>query len=295
MKGVLDSLLLPKITEDTKSFFGMSSIVNSGIKHTSKETKDRIDAFLNGPLFRVSDLGKKYRTINYLETTGLINDARDQKGVGWRKLGLSEYVYISVLLELRRYGLKSDVLKNFKELYEEYSLYALFAVLAGHEVIMIFKPNGFCAMLDPTFLELYEDETFLPDVIPRRDSGEIQLKLSVFTSYALGLIGKPKPMIQYSLPINRSNPTSGGLKKYEKKLLEATKNLEHGEGKSITLRRLKDNSILLGYSGNMSVDNEIVQSLSSLVDEGYCDLTVSLKDRKVVSLKKNYTEKLETN
>ncbi|HMQ95942.1 MAG TPA: hypothetical protein PKD19_01855 [Candidatus Saccharibacteria bacterium] len=295
MQGVLDSLLLPKITEDTKSFFGMSSIVKSGIKHTNKKTKDKIDTFLNEPLFRVSDLGKKYRTINYLEATGLINDARDQKGVGWRKLGLSEYVYISVLLELRRYGLKSDVLKNFKELYEEYSLYALFAILAGHEVIMIFKPNGFCAMLDPTFLGLYEDESFLPDVIPRRDNGEIQLKLSVFTSYALGLIGKPKPMIQYSLPINRSNPTSGGLKKYEKKLLEATKNLEHGEGKSITLRRLKDNSILLGYSGNMSVDNEIVQSLSSLVDEGYCDLTVSLKDRKVVSLKKNYTEKLETN
>ena len=295
MQGVLDSLLLPKMTEDTKSFFGMSSIVKSGIKHTSKKTKDKIDTFLNEPLFRVSDLGKKYRTINYLETTGLINDARDQKGVGWRKLGLSEYVYISILLELRRYGLKSDVLKNFKELYEEYSLYALFAILAGHEVIMIFKPNGFCAMLDPTFLELYEDESFLPDAIPRRDNGEIQLKLSVFTSYALGLIGKPKPIIQYSLPINRSNPTSDGLKKYEKKLLEATKNLEHGEGKNIALRRLKDNSILLGYSGNVSVDNEIVQSLSSLVDEGYCDLTVSLKDRKVVSLKKNYTEKLETN
>jgi hypothetical protein len=248
-------------------------------------------------MFRVSDLGKKYRTINYLETTGLINDPRDKKGVGWRNLGLSEYIYISILLELRQYGLKSDHLKHFKSLYEEYSAYAIYAVLAGHEVTMIFKPNGFCAFLDPTFLGIYEEEDpFFADITPKRGSGEIQLKLSHFTTHALELIGKPIPAIEHTFA--KSVLISSGteqMKDYEKQILATINEMKHDDGSKLSIKRLKNDALLLEYAEKVSVDSDIASSLSSLVDEDFCNLNFVKRDGKAVNLERIRTEKIITN
>lgn len=296
MSKILDSLLLPRITPETKVFFGMSSIIKSGLKYTSQEVKDRINTFFNEPIFRLSDLGKKYRTINYLEATDLINDPRDQKGKGWRTLGLSEFIYISILLELRKYGLKANQLKHFKSLYDEYSAYAIFAVLAGHEVTMIFKPNGFCAFLDPTFLGIYEEEdSFLADITPERGAGEVQLKLSYFISNALSLIGKPTPVIEYSFAKSSAmSKELERLKEYEKKLLAEVKKLKPTEADHLLIRRLKDESVLIKRGQQLPTDSDLASKLSSLIDEDFCDLTLVKRDGKAVNLELTRTEKINT-
>lgn len=297
MTKILDTLLLPQLTADTRTFFGMSSLIKTGLKHTSGTVKNKIEKFLNEPLYRVSDLGKKYRTINYLETTGLIDDPRDKKGVGWRNLGLSEYIYISILLELRQYGLKSDHLKQFKNLYEEYSTYAIYAVLAGHEVTMIFKPNGFCAFLDPTFLGIYEEEDqFFSETTPKRGSGEIQLKLSHFTAHALELIGKPIPVIEHTFARSVSaSPEAEQMKDYEKEILATINKMKHDDGSKLSIKRLKNDALLLEYAEKVSVDSDIASSLSSLVDEDFCNLNFVKRDGKAVNLERIRTEKIITN
>lgn len=294
---VLDTLLMPRLTPDVKTFFGMSSLVKAGLRHAEPEVKKKIDTFLNEPIFTMSDLGKKYRTINYLEETGLIDDTRGQKGKGWRKLGLSEYIYISILLELRRYGLKSNHLKHFKSLYDEYFTYAIFAVLAGHEVTMIFKPSGFCALLDPTFLSIYEEEDeYFVDITPQRDAGEIQLKLSYFTSNALSLIGKPTPVIHYSFAKNAATSQElEQLKEYEKKLLAEIKQLDHAKDEHLLIKRLKDKSILIKHGERLPNDSDFVSKLSALVDEDFCDLTFVKRDGKAANLEIARTKKLSTN
>lgn len=293
---VLDTLLMPRLTPEVKIFFGMSSLVQAGFRHASPDVEKKIDTFLNEPIFTLSDLGKKYRTINYLEETGLIDDTRNQKGKGWRKLGLAEYIYITVLLELRRYGLKSNHLKHFKSLYDEHFIYAIFAVLAGHEVTMIFKPDGFCALLDPTFLSIYEEEDeYFADMTPKRGAGEIQLKLSFFTSNALSLIGKPTPVIHYSSA--KGQIASGELeqlKEYEKKLLADIKKLDHAKNETLLIKRLKDESLLLKYGGSVPSDNDFASKLSTLVDENFCDLTLVKRDGKVANLELARTEKIST-
>lgn len=296
---VLDTLLMPRLSPEVKTFFGMSSLVQTGFRHTSPEVEKKIDTFLNEPVFTMSDLGKKYRTINYLEHTGLIDDTRDQKGKGWRKLGLSEYIYISILLELRRYGLKSDHLKHFKSLYDEYFILAIFAVLAGHEITMIFKPNGFCALLDPTFLSIYEeeDERFM-DITPRRDAGEIQLKLSYFTSNALALINKPTPVIHYSYAKSASAAMTQELeqlKEYEKQLLKEVGQLDHSKDEHLLVQRLKDRTLLIKRGERLPNDSELASQLNSLVDEGFCDLKVTKRDGKVVDLVQTNAKKLNMN
>lgn len=294
---VLDTLLMPRLTPEAKTFFGMSSLVKAGLRHADPEVKKKVDTFLNEPIFTLSDLGKKYRTINYLEKTGLIDDTRGQKGKGWRKLGLSEYIYISILLELRQYGLKSNHLKHFKSLYDDYFTYAIFAVLAGHEVTMIFKPDGFCAFLDPTFLSIYEeeDERFM-DMTPRRGAGEIQLKLSYFTSNALSLIGKPTPVIHYSFAKNIAiSQELEQLKEYEKKLLIEIKQLDHTKDEHLLIKRLKDQSILIKHGERLPNDSDFVSKLSALVDEDFCDLKFVKRDGKAANLEIARTEKLSTN
>ncbi len=296
---VLDTLLMPRLTPEVKTFFGMSSLIQSGLRTTDPGVEEKIDKLLNEPLFTLSDLGKKYRTINYLEQTGLIDDTRGQKGKGWRKLGLSEYIYISILLELRRYGLKSDHLKHFKSLYDEYFILAIFAVLAGHEITMIFKPNGFCALLDPTFLSIYEeeDERFM-DITPRRDAGEIQLKLSYFTSNALALINKPTPVIHYSYAKSASAAMTQELeqlKEYEKQLLKEVEQLDHSKDEHLLVQRLKDRTLLIKRGERLPNDSELASQLNSLVDEGFCDLKVTKRDGKVVDLVQTNAKKLNMN
>lgn len=296
---VLDTLLMPRLAPEVKTFFGMSSLIQSGLRTTDPGVEQKIDKLLNEPLFTLSDLGKKYRTINYLEQTGLIDDTRGQKGKGWRKLGLSEYIYISILLELRRYGLKSDHLKHFKSLYDEYFILAIFAVLAGHEITMIFKPNGFCALLDPTFLSIYEeeDERFM-DITPRRDAGEIQLKLSYFTSNALALINKPTPVIHYSYAKSASAAMAQELeqlKEYEKKLLAKIKQLDPDKDEHLLIKRLHDESLVIKHGQRLPNDSYLASQLNSLVEEGFCDLRFVKRDGKAADLVKERTEKLSTN
>ena len=296
---VLDTLLMPRLTPEAKTFFGMSSLVKAGLRHADPEVKKKVDTFLNEPIFTLSDLCKKYRTINYLEKTGLIDDTRGQKGKGWRKLGLSEYIYISILLELRKYGLKSSHLKHFKSLYDEYFIYAIFAVLAGHEVTMIFKPNGFCALLDPTFLSIYEeeDERFM-SITPQREAGEIQLKLSYFTSNALSLINKPTPVIHYSYAKIASAAMAQkieALREYEKQLLKEVEQLDYSKDEHLLVQRLKDRTLLIKRGERLPNDSDLASQLNSLVDEGFCDLKVTKRDGKVVDLVQTNAKKLNMN
>ena len=296
---VLDTLLMPRLTPEVKTFFGMSSLIKSGLRTTDLGVEKKIDKLLNEPLFTLSDLGKKYRTINYLEQTGLIDDTRGKKGKGWRKLGLSEYIYISILLELRKYGLKPNHLKHFKSLYDEYFILAIFAVLAGHEITMIFKPNGFCALLDPTFLSIYEeeDERFM-DITPRRDAGEIQLKLSYFTSNALALINKPTPVIHYSYAKSASAAMAQkieALREYEKQLLKEVEQLDYSKDEHLLVQRLKDRTLLIKRGERLPNDSDLASQLNSLVDEGFCDLKVTKRDGKVVDLVQTNAKKLNMN
>ncbi|NCC20268.1 hypothetical protein EOM33_04360 [Candidatus Saccharibacteria bacterium] len=295
----LDTLLMPRLAPDVKTFFGMSSLIKSGLRTTDPGVEQKIDKLLNEPLFTLSDLDKKYRTINYLEQTGLIDDTRGEKGKGWRKLGLSEYIYISILLELRKYGLKSNHLKHFKSLYDEYFILAIFAVLAGHEITMIFKPNGFCALLDPTFLSIYEeeDERFM-DITPRRDAGEIQLKLSYFTSNALALINKPTPVIHYSYAKSASTAMAQkieALREYEKQLLKEVEQLDYSKDEHLLVQRLKDRTLLIKRGERLPNDSDLASQLNSLVDEGFCDLKVTKRDGKVVDLVQTNAKKLNMN
>lgn len=164
---------------------------------------------------------------------------------------------------------------------------------------MIFKPNGFCAILDPTFLSIYEeeDERFM-DITPRRNAGEIQLKLSYFTSNALALINKPTPVIHYSYAKSASAAMAQELeqlKEYEKQLLKEIEQLDYSKDEHLLVQRLKDRTLLIKRGERLPNDSDLASQLNSLVDEGFCDLKVTKRDGKVVDLVQTNAKKLNMN
>ncbi len=74
-------------------------------------------AQLNGVREKRYDIGKtaiSYRTINYWEQVGLLDDQRTEQGHGWRKFSIIDIAFISLITHLRNIGLSIDVLKNTK-------------------------------------------------------------------------------------------------------------------------------------------------------------------------------------
>ena len=65
---------------------------------------------LNNKVFRVADSPLSYRQTNALAMDRLMPDNREKKE-GWRKFSLKELIYISIVYELKKYGLKHVQLK----------------------------------------------------------------------------------------------------------------------------------------------------------------------------------------
>ncbi len=91
--------------------------IDEKIKVKCNETNEKLKLtnFFNRKIFRVSDSSLTYRQLNNLEASGLFESSRKDKS-GWRKMNFREIVYMLLVAELRKYGLKNNQLfglKNF--------------------------------------------------------------------------------------------------------------------------------------------------------------------------------------
>lgn len=74
-----------------------------------KEYRD----FLRDKRYASSELGSNYRVVNHWAHIGLIQDDRLEKDK-WRKFSIVDIVWVSIILELRKYGFGLDKLLNLK-------------------------------------------------------------------------------------------------------------------------------------------------------------------------------------
>ena len=77
---------------------------------------DKIHSFrlLNDKLFSVASTGLSHRKINALETNDIIRSGRkDNKK--WRKFSYKERIFLLIITELRKYGLRDKQLKHLRD------------------------------------------------------------------------------------------------------------------------------------------------------------------------------------
>lgn len=69
---------------------------------------------VNTPRHTMKDTHSSYRAVNHWESLGLIDSNRIQAGQGWRKFSILDVLWLSILENLRNFGLSSDKIKVTK-------------------------------------------------------------------------------------------------------------------------------------------------------------------------------------
>ena len=71
---------------------------------------------INTPYKGMAELGISYRLINHWEQNGIIDVERGVDGKGWRKFSFMDQIWISLVVELRSFGIS---LENIKTIYNQ--------------------------------------------------------------------------------------------------------------------------------------------------------------------------------
>jgi len=278
------------------SFFGMSDVLLGTLISASNEGYSRTRAVLYSPVFRASDLGSNYRFINYLESVGLMNDTRDHQGSGWRRINWTEHIYMLIVVEMRKFGLKAEIIKPFANLFlndeNSVALNSIMAVLGGVEMTIVIKANSTCAILDPTYMSFYEGEE-LDFLVPTRGAGEIQLKLSYFVNQLWIKLGKkPIEIREYYGKQQYEDRIKQSLSQSELEAIINMRKLSNNE--TMTVRRTKStNEVLFDVEKALSIDDELAERIGSLVEGDFAGLNVVKRDGKVVGIKTSKTTKVK--
>lgn len=78
----------------------------------NREDGKKVDKLISEKRYTVKDSDTTYRIINHWMSQGLLEDDREDTSKGWRKLALTEILWLRILLVLRRYGLPLEKLQN---------------------------------------------------------------------------------------------------------------------------------------------------------------------------------------
>ena len=73
-----------------------------------------VKEFLNEPKYTIGDETISSRVLKHWHDTGILEDNRP-KGKGWRKFSFTEVVWISIVSQLRKFGLDLKKIKKVKE------------------------------------------------------------------------------------------------------------------------------------------------------------------------------------
>lgn len=267
----------------------------AGQMASSHDAVKRSRDVLMNPIFRASEINASYRFLNYLETTGLLKDRRTDRAKGWRKLSWIEHVYVLVIVELRKYGVRAEVMKDFADVFldekRNVALMSMMAVLGGTEITLLFKADGQCAILDPLHLGFYESGE-LEDLVLPKGAGEIQLKLSYFVNQLWESVGiEPITIKQFFGRLQYDEMIKGSLSEAEKEAIVSMRKLSPND--SLSVRRLSNGrEMLLDVDQSLSIDEELALRINRLVEGDFANMSVIKRDGKIVSIKKSTNTKL---
>ena len=279
-----------------KSHFGMTENLWAQVISSQDDLYDKLYESFNTPILRASDLDANYRFLNYLEEVGLIKDERIEKGTGWRKYSLTDFLYILIIIELRKYGLKAEVIKPFADLFltseNKVAHNSIMAVLGGVEMTLVFQSDGTCAVLDPAHTSFYKRQ-ILFGLVPERKSGELQFNLSYFVNQVLESIGKKTVEIKFSYDTTMdAQLIKGSLSHAEVHAVLEMRGLSEKD-KLIAQRTSSGTEVLFNVERSEPTDDEFAQRLAEMIGEDFGELNAVKRGGKMMSLKKRKTTRIK--
>jgi len=269
----------------------------------SYETQDRLDKyneshklpdFLNDKTFKVADIPLTYRQVNVLSAAKLLG-ADSQSNGKWRKFSFKELAYISLLVELKKFGFDHKQIRNLHESFFkkqgktiESKLFnksvadtAIVGVFAGIEVSVLAFSDGEVFFCDPT--------TFLTALAS--EPSYVRITLNDIINDILKKIGQ-KP-IYPDLTVDKlcSKLVESEETIKEKQVLDILRNSDFS---AIKIKK-KDGRLNIVYAER---DNQgkstpsSVDLIKTLKESDFQDISITKRDGKIVNYRVEQAFKL---
>lgn len=233
------------------------------------------------PKFSIQNEDANYRFINYLTSTGLLDDRREITGKGWRKFSYVECIYLNIVVTLRKFGLKVDELKPIYELFsqsydnQERAMYLglswldiLIAVHAGEEMEILIEEDGQVLVCDPITMRLFGT---------RAAEGSLRVSLSTMVNQLRTANGIQPIEIKHSFG-------DFTLSDAEVDTIIAMRDLKQSQD-MIHIKRTA-NGTLIEKDKIEEASDELTNKVNALLKEDFSSVRADKRQGKVVNVKK---------
>lgn len=275
-----------------KSSFIRRVFINPGPLNGLYEVEKHVDLIkmIERPLFRVADTGVSYRTVSILSSDTLLPDQLQEADRGWRNFSIKDYVYLLIIGELKKFGVRNNQLFGLKQAFcDDQCLQtseALACIFGKIEISVLYYGDGTIAIADTENAALFEylnkpDETFI--------------KISVNKLLNHVLEQTPiKARFNSVMPDNQKLISEGF--NLSDKEVEAVEALRNNDYESITIHK-KDNKphtmtvskTSSDYSEQRSLMKSIIETLAT---KAYGDIAIKKRDGRIVFVVNEETIKL---
>lgn len=263
------------------------------------EKHPKFISFMRQKRFRVSHTDSTHRQINSLESDNLIDNTRENN-TKWRLFSLKDLLYLRMINECRKYGIKNSqlvMLKNhfFTDIDDSplfktktpifYGEYAIISVMFGHRTYWTLFSNGKSSFADDGGLVMINGGG--------KPEPRSYLTLNVNELIKEILEGtKIKDLIpeQDSLQATIRKEIEANLSNKEREILQIIRNDDYTR---IEIKK-KANNELLVYGGKENPKEEItIEDIAKLLKEkDYTNISISQRDGKIVNLKSDDVYKI---
>lgn len=145
-------------------FFMLGELHDNFLAQEVEKIQEARD-LLNKKRFRVADTPLSYRQVNSLDANGILKDDRKDKKL-WREFSLKELVYLSIIKELRTFGIIDEQLEKLKKSFfsKEYTFSSdecLLDILRGVKIVLVLGNDSSVAFYTTPSLNLFERDSKL--------------------------------------------------------------------------------------------------------------------------------------
>lgn len=268
------------------------------IKYLLLNDELKLDEFINKKLFTVADTPLTYRQVNSLDTDKLLTNDREEKQ-GWRKFSFKELIYVMIVHELKKFGLKHEQLRQLWEAFfkeptkienrqvEEIEInkgigeIAIGCVFEQVEITLVIDSEGKVIFYDPVHYALFYSSS-----IP-----QIQIKLNDIVNDLLVKSKKEPIPVTWSVRQTILDSYKHDLSPKEEELLKIIRNVDYS---AIRVKK-KDGEITLVYAekirdgSNGTTTQDLIEMLNT---KDFQDISIIKRDGKIVNYKIEETIKL---
>lgn len=249
------------------------------LKYSEVKEISKLEEFINKKIYTKSDTPLTYRQINSLGTDRLLSEDRENEK-GWRKFSFKELIYIQIVNELKKFGLKHEQLKELHKEFNTYGEVVIGVVFAQVEILITVNETGHVVFYDPANYALLLNPS----------KTHLQIQLNNFVNNLLVKLGKTPVRIKWSIKKDVLDAYRVNLSSKEEELLKIVRD----ENYDMVRVKKKNGAVAIVYAEKNKDKNEIKPRdlINILETKDFMDLTVVKRDGKIVDYNLTDTIKL---